>query len=147
MYTSYPLPKVGAVKTTIYLPDDLGDQVKNSAINVSAVCQRALREELAMTAQLQELDPGMERIELTADADGAFIDVAFSGRMIAESDDALQTIYLTSKHRFAVWDERSAHLSDYDTLEDLEDAGVSVPMLAKVAREVGAPRPVLELDI
>lgn len=100
-----------------------------------------------MTAQLQELDPDMQRLTFTIDADGAMIDVAFSGRMIAESADALTTIYLTSKHRFAVWDERTASLNDFDTIEDLEDAGVKPAVLAQVAQSVGAPRPVLELDI
>ena len=42
-------------QVTIYLPDDLRDQVRAAGLNVSQVCQEALRKALLTPAQVQAM--------------------------------------------------------------------------------------------
>ena len=73
------------MRITVYLPDDLAKRVKEHAdLNVSAVCQDALRRELARRAELERLDEGMERVKVYIDRLES--DAAFVGRELAYVD-------------------------------------------------------------
>jgi post-segregation antitoxin (ccd killing protein) len=52
------------VKYSIYLPDDLAEQVKQlpDDVNVSAICQHALRRELARQQARREATSDLERV-------------------------------------------------------------------------------------
>src|SRR5690349_607473 len=50
------------VRTTIYLPDDLAEEIRENGdgINVSAVCQQALRTQLGLSSETADLGPTSE---------------------------------------------------------------------------------------
>lgn len=140
------------VKTTIYLPDRLGERVQARAdLNVSAVCQRALSAELDFLNKLDKADEGMERIELHDESrDG--LTVSFIGRELVSSGQLAGygndfTVYLTSRHRIAIYDEKRQVLHDYDNLDEAEYGGQPPDLLAAAAQELGDFSRVVELDI
>lgn len=141
------------MKVTVYLPDDLGEKVKAADINVSAVCQEALQEELIRQEALAKLDKGMERIELELGLDGEAVKNAFYGKELAFKEygsEADATIYLTQRHRIAVfhtWDE-NATLDVYDDFDAAErqDPESDAGLLAQAAAALGEER-VVFLDI
>jgi hypothetical protein len=60
------------MRMNIYVPDDLAEQVKQIGdINVSAVCQAALREEVARLGQLPKPPVDLRRIKVTLELDHA----------------------------------------------------------------------------
>ena len=134
---------------TIYVPDDLAGEVKEfPAINVSGVCQRALRSELGWRRAVTSTDD-MERQTVYTEAMG---DLAFIGRLLTTIDppgDGPVAVYLTKRHRIAVYNDSHQTLDDYDTFADLANApfGAFGPlMLSDVASALGVEH-VTELDI
>jgi len=121
----------------IYLPDELAEGIaaQKERLNVSAVCQRALREELAVLKSTEDTE--FERIEL--DTEDSFTNiirtVRFMGRWLVEPD-RLETvgvdggvwgIALTQRGRVAVWRHiddsghpRFGEIHDYNSLEVAE---------------------------
>ena len=138
------------MKFTIYVPDDLAEMVREQAdFNVSAVCQEALRRELARQEEFAQLDKGMKRVVVYDDQRGA--DVAFVGRELYWSGRIPEeTAYLTRRHRIAIYSHSSQTLYEFDSFEDLEaDEGWrdgSPELVAAVAKALGEEH-VIELDI
>jgi hypothetical protein len=137
------------MRMTIYMPDDLAAMVKeHSDLNVSAVCQEALRRELARREEFAKLDKGMERV-VVYDS-GREAEVAFVGRELFHSYSLPEeTAYLTKRHRIAVYSHSSQILFDFDSFEDLQaDEGWkdSSELVAGVAQALGEDH-VIELDI
>jgi len=135
---------------TIYLPDDLAEMVKEDTdLNVSAVCQEALRRELTIREVLAKLDKGMKRVEMYDDLHGA--DVAFVGKEIYYNGRIPEeTAYLTKNHRIAVYAHEAQMLHQFDSFDDLAaDEGWrdgSPELVAAVAKALGEEH-VIELDI
>jgi post-segregation antitoxin (ccd killing protein) len=132
------------MRTTVYLPDDLGEEVKQlDELNVSAICQEALRRELDRRKQLAELAEGMGRQEVYIDELGN--KVAFTGRRLY--DDGDRTAYLTGRERIAVYDGFRQELRQYDTFGDLVDGDhEDTKLVAAVAQALGEDY-TIELDI
>ena len=132
---------------TIYLPDDLAEMVKgHTDLNVSAVCQDALRRELTRREELAKLDKGMQRVVVFDDEMGA--DVAFTGKQLHHSYRPEETVYLTQRHRLAVYSHEAQALHQYDSFEDLAEMyrDGQPEFLAAVAAALGEDH-VVELDI
>ena len=137
---------------TIYVPDDLGAEVKAELgdSNVSAVCQAALRAELArVRARAARDEEGYKRIEVHDSKKDH--DVAFRGDNVGETRGGLQ-VYITPKHAIAVYDPGREELYVYDgwaQLDSLEQENINGPdtdLLALVAEALGEEY-VEELDI
>lgn len=142
-----------AVKMTIYLPDDLYARVKAADLNASAVCQRALTDELERRERLAELDAGMERHEVYTRE--GFV-VAFTGRLLVVADNIRgvrdgTAAYLTRKHRIAVYDENDEALDQYNSLEEMTGSALTgsapAPELVSAIADALSEKYVIELDI
>jgi len=156
-------------RVTVYLPDQLYEQVKASGIPISPTCQQALEREVSIQTMLTE---GMERISLDMydryrEREWA---VAFTGRWLVEPDsDGTRTgeerspdggsydsgayygVAFTKKGKFLIYVqhciERFAPVWNvYDSLAEMRDAGWPQDIVAMAAAEVGADR-AIELDI
>jgi hypothetical protein len=133
---------------TIYVPDDLATMVKEHAdLNVSAVCQEALRHELARREALAKLGEGMERHEFTIERRNgkvfdAMLDVAFVGKQVYADGEVFA--YVTKRGRIAIYDDRTQALDDYDEFAVMGPRNHQV--LAAVADALGE-KYTLELDI
>lgn len=131
---------------TVYLPDELHERVKAvEDLNVSAVCQAALEDELDRRAALAKLDNGpWEDVVVETDDQGR---VVFRGRHLAEGEMGYPRIYLTQRHRFAVLDtDRGCELlSDYDTLDEATDE-LDSAIISEARAAMGDNTPV-RLDI
>lgn len=138
---------------TIYLPDELFEKVKaHEDLNVSAVCQEALREELSWREAAAKFGEGMKRHTLFDEARER--DVSFIGKRIYTHDTHPfrdDEVYLTAKHALAVYQDHEQRLHVYDDFDALkrEFAGSSEEaefFLAGVAQELGE-KYVVFLDI
>jgi post-segregation antitoxin (ccd killing protein) len=139
------------MKMTIYLPEDLAEKVKDHAdLNVSAVCQDALRRELTRRAELEKLDEGMERVKVYIDRLGS--DAAFVGKVLYATDHPWGnlTAYLTRRHRIAIYNDDAQDLVQFDSFDDLAaDPGWrdnDPELVGAVAAALGEEF-VIELDI
>ena len=139
------------MKVTVYLPDDLGAQVQQHAdLNVSAVTQRALREELQQREAAAKLRAGMERIKVRA-LETHEGDVAFVGRELAYREQRPEsTAYLTKGGKIAVYDNDYQGLFVYDSFAELAGhpgwAHDSSGFVARIGEALGEEY-VVELDI
>lgn len=99
-------------KTSVYLPDDLAEQVRELEIPISEVTQTALRQEVAARTRQHELKGSeMKRIVVPRGNHK----VSFVGRWIADDENnALWSVALTQQGRLALW---------------VDDAGVDGPTL------------------
>jgi post-segregation antitoxin (ccd killing protein) len=148
------------VKKTIYLPDELGQRVEaDESLNVSAVCQTALEDELERRAALGKLSDNMEthttyieklyRSEPGAPAGGVAVeaDVEFVGKFIA-ADDAGLEVYLTQEHRIAVEDTERQELYVYEDFDDFQQRTQFPPgVFSEVADAIGERQRPVHLDI
>jgi post-segregation antitoxin (ccd killing protein) len=134
------------MKMTIYLPDDLAEKVKgHEDLNVSSICQAALRAELNHREALANLGDGMERVELYDEGHGR--DVAFYGKSVAYEQHTEQEAYLTKRKRIAVVDPNHLGLHDFDTFEEFAEEYSEMPrFVSDVAAAIGKPHVTL-LDI
>ena len=143
----------------VYLPRDLADEVAaaKDRLNASAVCQRALREELR---KLPKETAEIERIEVEVDETtwGTTRKLAFMGRWLvpprdADADDGcLFGVALTRKGKLAVWFvgdvSEASHFSTFDSFEELEAVGYPEYVVADTRQALtGEWWPVTELDI
>lgn len=101
------------VRTTIHLPDDLAEQAKAAGINVSGVCQDALRRELKMIETMQETS----RVRVVRDDRT----VEFEGKEVAYDRHEEVTYYVTAKGAIAVYDHGDQKLQVYDDFEGLAE--------------------------
>ena len=133
---------------TIYVPDDLATMVKEYAdLNVSAVCQEALRVELNRREARAKLAEGMERHEFTIQRRGhealdVPLDVAFVGKQVYTDGEV--SAYVTKRGRIAIYDDRTQALDDYDDFALMVAPNEEV--LAAVAEALGEEY-VLHLNI
>ena len=136
------------MKATIYLPDDLAAAVKDNLgdTNISAVCQRALRDELhRVQARAEIATEGFERVELWLGDEYRY--VAFQGRRIARSYTEPQEAWLTAKGKIAVYVNTESLLTVFDDWAALVAAHwLSEELMVQAAYELGE-RYVVELDI
>jgi len=133
------------MKMTIYVPDDLAEVVKEHAdLNVSAVCQDALRRELVRREELAKLDKGMERHVMFTEDRGQ---VAFVAKQVFYNDRYEISAYITRRHRIAV--SVKDELYEWDSFEDIAcdpNWAGSPGLVAAVAEALGEEH-VTELDI
>lgn len=138
------------VRLTIYLPDRLAERVKeHDDLNVSSVCQLALRRELVHREKLADLDEGMERVQLWIE--GMESDVAFVGKELYYRDRPSElTVYLTRRHRIAIYHHEPGALYQFDSFADLaadpEWRDGAPELVGAVAAALGEKH-VIELDI
>lgn len=133
------------MKMTIYVPDELAELVKeHDDLNVSAVCQDALRRELARREEFAKLDKGMERHVMYTEDRGQ---VAFVAKQVFHNDRHEISAYITRRHRIAV--SVSDELYEWDSFEEIASdpnwAG-SPGLVAALAEALGEEH-VTELDI
>jgi hypothetical protein len=132
------------MKMTIYVPEDLAEKVKEHAdLNVSAVCQDALRRELVRREELAKLDKGMERHLMYTEDRGQ---VAFVGKQVFYNDRYEMSAYITRRHRIAV--SVSDELYEWNSFEDIanDPNWAGSPVIAALAEALGEEH-VIELDI
>ncbi|HYJ67764.1 MAG TPA: hypothetical protein VEX15_08875 [Nocardioidaceae bacterium] len=107
------------------LPDDLAEQVRARELSVSAICARALRDEIS---HLQTIE---QAVGIIVQVGEPALDIGFSGRWLVEPDrdktragpdeGAYWGVALTKRARIAVYRahvNKPASLSDYDTLDN-----------------------------
>jgi hypothetical protein len=150
------------VKKTIYLPNDLAKAVKARAdLNVSEVCQKALRHELSRREALAELERDMKRHVLRVYGNASAIpnlklpagtskEVAFIAREIAGDTRATSkpwTAYFTKKEKIVLWDDNGG-LTVFSSLNDLRASswGSRPDVVAEIAKALGEDY-VTDLDI
>jgi hypothetical protein len=129
---------------TIYLPDDLAEEVKKHAdMNVSAICQDALRHELGRLDQVGKLDEGMQRIVIDLGAGPA----AFTGRQLPSEHGVDLDVYLTGRRRIAIYDADKLQLDQFDTFDEFAEAYGGLPdLVGDIAAHLGESY-IVELDI
>jgi hypothetical protein len=135
------------MKMTIYVPDELAAEIKDKLgdANVSAICQDALRAEIARKEARAALGPkDFERIEVYDSEKGA--DVAFRGRKVGRDWDFEAVAYLTPKGAIAVYEEKPQTLYVYGDYRALAAENWSPGFIAQVAEATGE-KYVEELDI
>jgi Post-segregation antitoxin CcdA len=145
------------MRMNISVPDTLAEEVRRREVPISAVCQRALRDEVArLAARSREIARGMEKI--TVDVGEPSLTIGFTGRWLVEpSRDETRTaedgydggaywggVALTERGRIAVYtahcNERwPANLNDYDSLDQAAEH-VPANIIAHVAAELGETR-------
>lgn len=141
-------------RTTISLPDDLADELdKRDNLNVSGVCQEALRRELERRRELDRLGAAdFEDVVLEIDGEAGPMLVSFAGKEVCErhldADETVATVYLTRRRRIAivVAGRYGNTLRHYDDLDAAGSDGVESDWLANIALNLGEHRP-LVLDI
>jgi hypothetical protein len=136
------------MKMTIYLPDDLAARMRDKLgdTNISAVCQRALRDELSRAEARAEItSEGFERVELYDG--GLYRHVAFQGRRIAISHIEQQAAWLTARGKIAVYDNRESSLTVFDDWAALLAAHWPAEDLMVEAAHALGEKYVEELDI
>ena len=119
------------VRTTIYLPDDLAGQVKQANINVSAVCQEALRRELDMLETLK----ATARVEVELEERS----VAFQGTEVAYAEHKDTTFYVTARGAVAVYSGENLSLDLQPNFAAFAKEYVSWPQVSEVAEAMGEP--------
>jgi hypothetical protein len=145
-------------RVNVYLPDDLAQELAEvEDLAISAVCQRALREELKVMQAIVEAGKDMERIEVdVVDRRGGIRTKAFTGRWLVDDVDeedgvGFCSVALTGRGRIAVYSghvkDEDWRLSVYDDLDDAEAAGESKEAIADARGALTGENPVVELDI
>ena len=132
---------------TIYIPDELAAGIKDKLgdANVSAICQDALRAEIARQEARAALGPeDFERIEVYDSEKGA--DVAFRGRKVGEDWDSPAVAYLTPKYAIAVYDYVQQQIDVFGDYRAFLVENWSPGFIAQVAGALGE-KYVEELDI
>jgi hypothetical protein len=141
---------------TIYLPDDLAKRIEaDEALNVSAVCQAALEDELHQREALARIGEDMERVTLTVSElyfeGGDVQDIkgkaTFDANRIAERDDGNSVLY-TAEGNIAVYEHDDQSLTVYPDFDEFERSRrkMSPGLVAQAAKALGENRPV-HLDI
>lgn len=98
-------------------------------MNVSAICQAALREELD-NRSAREKD--MQRVRLFDEKRG---DLSFIGREIYK--DGRLKAYLTARNRIAIYMTDRAQLSDYDRISEIPKGTYDPRFLSTVKKKLG----------
>jgi post-segregation antitoxin (ccd killing protein) len=151
----HTFPTRRGMRMTIYVPDDLAAMVKeHDDLNISAVCQEALRVELSRREASAKLGEGMKRhvvyIERrgSVDLDGG-IEVGFVGKEV-DDDGRNRTAYITRRGRIAIYNHDEQSLYEFDSFADLvrdEVWELSYPVMVSSIAEALGEKHVIELDI
>jgi hypothetical protein len=143
-------------KINVYVPDDLAEAVRGHAIQVSAVCQAALRKEVHRMTMIENAEMIVVEIE---DANEVRRDVEFRGHWLLEPEvdetrandftdaGAYWGVALTGRGRIAVYiahcnDAWGPRLMDYDTLDDAHNDSIPADIIARAAEALGDTTPV-----
>ena len=104
------------MRINIYLPDDLGEQAKAHNINISAVAQRGLRQELTMQDTIEKSQT------ITIDLESH--KVAFEGTHVTNDTNDRYAYYVTAKGNVVVEDmhEQRMHTLSVDEFRDGNDS-------------------------
>jgi hypothetical protein len=107
-------------KITVYLPDDLAEEVRAEDLKISETVQRCLRRELNdITAKKDALAAGyFARVEVYDEERERT--VAFVGKCVGEILRTGDVVYLTQKGAIAIHDGRDQRLHVYDDPDDIE---------------------------
>lgn len=117
------------MKVHIYLPDELQERLRQRTdINVSAICQDALRDELERRIAREK---DMERVKVFDEQRG---DVSFIGQEVHIAGSL--TAYLTARNRVAVYDVNANRLEDYDRPSDIPADVYNPRFLAALQRKL-----------
>lgn len=136
-------------RLNVYVPNDLArDLAACSGLNVSAICQKALREHLRSLSTMGKLS---ERFEVDVEGPNGIRTVAFRGRRLAGNGDGF-AVYITAGERIVVATERpgAARPSGLDIFQNLSQAaaeGVPSTVIEDARAEFSRSEPVEELDI
>jgi hypothetical protein len=155
------------MRTSLYLPDDLADKVRELGISISAVAQAAIRKEIDHLTTIEELRAkGMTKIIVNVGVNDED-EVGFFGRWLVEPDpeifDGTRTklpghapgayygVALTKRGRIAVYEAHAGRrlpgkLKNHDDLKAAEAAGLPADVAYRAAKELGDQR-VTWLDI
>jgi hypothetical protein len=143
------------MRMNISVPDALAEEVRQRNIPISAICQRALRDELDRLGLADQDVVPMEKI--TVEVGEPALTTGFIGRwLVMPGRDETRTgeegydagaywgIALTQKHRIAVYtahcnDRWAPVINDYDTLDDAAE-DVPEDIIALAAAELGEQR-------
>ena len=135
------------MRVNISVPDRLADEVRRRSLPVSAICQRALRDEVG---RLRAADvAGMQT--LTVHVGDSLPAVRFTGRWLIDPDtdraEAPQRYFyygvaITGRGRIAVLTasdepEETNDLRDYDSLDHAARDGVPPEIISKAATALG----------
>jgi hypothetical protein len=125
------------MKVTIYVPDDLGAELSNhDDLNVSAIAQQALRQELDFRAAAAEIGEGFKR-EIYYDSDEER-KRAFYGKELAVDDESGDLVaYLTEGEQIAILDGQEQRLWVYPTFDEVEHDEYPPGFVADVAFALG----------
>jgi hypothetical protein len=144
------------MRMNISVPDTLAKQIRERNLPISAICQRALREEVDRLRAIETADEDMSQI--TVDVGEPYLTVGFTGRWLVEPDSdetrsgaagadagAYWGVARTKRGRIAVYtahcNERwPAILRDYDSLDGAVSAGLPADIAALAARGLGEER-------
>lgn len=133
------------MRMNISVPDALAEEVREQNLPISAICQRALREEVnRVKARAEVTKKGFERVEVYDRRRDR--DVAFQGRLIGRSDDHDVDAWLTPKNAIAVYDGTDEELYVYNNYDELTADRAPGDLMAEVAASLGE-KYVEELDI
>ena len=107
------------MKRTIYLPDDLDAEVKESDINLSGLLQNAVREEMDRRKAISDTLSESEEIELTLldDEERSYIG-RFTGTMVAEG--TTHDAYVNNEGKVILHDTRDGKIY-YIEAKELEN--------------------------
>lgn len=147
------------MRMNISVPDQLAEEVRQRDISISAVCQRALRDEVA---RLRRTGAVGEMEKITVNVGDPSLTIGFTGRWLLEPDSGKTRtsdegwdngvfwgVALTQRGRIAVFAEHcssgAGRLDDYDNL-DQASARVPADIIARAAASLGETR-VLWRDI
>ena len=134
------------MRMNISVPDDLAVQVRMQSLPVSAICQRALREEVDRArARAEAASKGFERVKVYDSKRER--DIAFQGRHVGRSYDR-ETVeaWLTPKGAIAVYDADRQELYVYDSYKEFATPDWPEDLIAEVADSLGE-KYIEELDI
>jgi hypothetical protein len=130
-------------KTSIYLPDDLAEAVRELDLPVSAICQHALREAAGRRRAVER--NGME--QLTVQVGDSVTSVSFTGRWLVDpgpqaGSDVRYGVAVTGRGRIAVYSASDDldfpdDLQDYDTLDQAAADGVPACVISVAAAALG----------
>jgi post-segregation antitoxin (ccd killing protein) len=108
----------------VYLPDDIGEQAKEQAINLSRLLRDAVEQELERRKAVQAAIDTPQAFEIDLeDKDGHFYKGRITGAVIA-SDGGDVTVYLTDDERVLVHDVGRL---DYYEVQDPESELEGLP--------------------
>jgi hypothetical protein len=143
-------------KVNVYLADTLAEQVRSLQLPVSAICQRALAQEVHRMDALQKLNGKIELLEVDMRDEERSWEISFDGVWLIGPGDGVRSsdeyadagaefsVALTRKGQLAVY---VRHCNDrwaptFNVFPTLDDAELPDDIAALVASDLGIHRPI-----